>query len=280
MLLRAGNIRLVILGCFLCITPVCARAQSTPPRQLTLIRPDDQEFETVLEEKYPGLQNLDCYAIVRPFLLVLKNSSSHSAVAYAVDWQIVTSGGMLHHQPSFFVHRNGAPANQNKILGPGEVRLLAPTFNVSASEYAAGPQAVSALPTSVPPYTFANITSIASSIEAVVYEDGAYSGAHPDKLLARYVSINQAQRDIGNILFQAITDSSTSADIDDLLNSELRSLTAADQGEDPQSLYRMARWREVQSLRSVLRSGGVPLLKARVSAMTQFSPVKVWPLPQ
>lgn len=71
----------------MCLSALAASRQSTSPRQLTLIHPDDPEFETLLNGNFPGLESLDGYAIFRPYLVLLRNDTSHIVRAYMMRWE-------------------------------------------------------------------------------------------------------------------------------------------------------------------------------------------------
>lgn len=59
---RSRSIALTALLFVLCLFSTRAIAQDPASRQLTLIRPDDQEFEELLNTNFPGLDRLDGYA--------------------------------------------------------------------------------------------------------------------------------------------------------------------------------------------------------------------------
>lgn len=259
----------------ICTIPSSVAAQASAPRTLTLIRPDDPEFEALVADKFPGVQSLQNYARLKPFLLLLKNETPHWATGYAIEWNIRTSNGSVHRQPFIFLQRHD-PEMQRKVIAPGEVRLLSPTLNVGPEELPARLQSIANMP--MHPYTFKNIvTSVSALIDGVVYEDDAYTGPHPENLVRRYQALRDAERDLGTALLQAF-DSDPSADnILGFLSNETRRVDSSS-GEDPASLYRMERWQESQSVLSSFRAGGLAGLRQRAREMAQRPPVQVFRL--
>jgi hypothetical protein len=63
-------------------TSSISSAQTPAPHQLTLIHPDDRVFDQLLNTNFPGLDRLDGYPAFRPFLVLLRNDTSHAVRAY------------------------------------------------------------------------------------------------------------------------------------------------------------------------------------------------------
>ncbi|MGC1485459.1 MAG: hypothetical protein WA789_16820, partial [Candidatus Acidiferrum sp.] len=48
-------------------TALISSAQTLTTHQLTLIHPDDPDFDTLLSANFPGIERLDGYSVVRPY---------------------------------------------------------------------------------------------------------------------------------------------------------------------------------------------------------------------
>jgi hypothetical protein len=106
----------------LCVTPFGAVAQSGSSHQLTLIHPDDTEFETLLNGNFPGFEMLDGFAIFRPYLVLLRNDTSHAVRVYKVAWERQSSStGRPQPINSFIDKYDPAPSVERVALAPGEL---------------------------------------------------------------------------------------------------------------------------------------------------------------
>jgi hypothetical protein len=86
-------VTLVLLFAALLAPHFAAAQQAAVSHQLTLIRPDDREFASLLAENFPRLEALQGYALYRPFLVLLRNDTPYAARAYSVQWLSRLSNG-------------------------------------------------------------------------------------------------------------------------------------------------------------------------------------------
>ena len=50
-----------------------------------MIRPDDPDFDTLLNGNFPGVERLAGYAIIRPYLVLVRNDTAHLPKAYSIE---------------------------------------------------------------------------------------------------------------------------------------------------------------------------------------------------
>ncbi|MGH9775896.1 MAG: hypothetical protein ACRD50_13215 [Candidatus Acidiferrales bacterium] len=270
---------------FLWMTPSIASAQSGPSRQLTLVRPGDGGFEQLLNDNYPGFENLDGYAAFRPYLVLLRNDTSHSARAYAIEWNIQSSSGLSHFRArSYFMQEHNAPASMRGAMAPGELRLISSLFDVSPTEYkkrADGIANVLSTFSSHPPYSSANIESVDVSVDAVIYDVGAYVGSDHFQLSMRYQCLRAAEHDVAESVLKLMDAKAPTADVVALLEHEVQAGRAANAGrgrDDQVSECAYYRLKEAQAFLAAYRRGGVDTLMAKAWAVIQHPSEKISPL--
>lgn len=274
----------------LCAAPTTTVAQSGASRQLTLIHPDDQGFDALLNDNFPGFEKLDGYAALRPFLVLLRNDTSHAASAYSLEWDLQTSSGNLNREFVSYIQRDHLLAARFPF-GPGELLLLSPNLAVNPTEYSLwnpGDQAkILSMRASHPPYSSPNIyaASITVVVDAVIYDDGGYAGADHFQLLTKYQAARDAERDEGASVVQLLDSNASIDDVVAALNADAQSGRAARIGltTAPAVLYAyeyaLRRGEEAQWLLHVhKRGGGIETLKNRATSMANYPREMISPL--
>jgi hypothetical protein len=277
-----GIVPILLLLILVCIIPFSSSAQSAPLRQLTLIHPEDPDFDTLLNTNFPGLERLDGYSAFRPYLVLMRNDASQSARAYAVEWETRSSNGMIHRSVSHFIQkRNPAVTIDRQAFTPGELRLISPTFDVSPVEYTRQQNSIANLMSALsthPPYSFVNTQSITASVDAAVFADGAYIGPDRNRLLLRYQCKRDAERDVAQALLQLLDAKAPVGDVLALLEHDAQAGRAANTSQaDRDSVYALYRGREAQTFLTLYHRGGIESVMTRAWAVAQNPQEKIIP---
>ena len=253
-------------------------AQPSSSRQLTLIRPDDADFDTMLNSNFPGLERLDGFAIFRPYLVLLRNDTSHIGRAYMMSWERQSSSVGRPQPINSFVERyDPAPAAARVALAPGELRLVSPTFDVSPKEY----QSVHShnwvtmqLSTrqTHPPYSLTDTQSITPSLDTV-FDDGLCVGADHHQVFERYQRELDAEHDLSQEVLRLLDAKTSEADVVAFLKGESDTAAAASTAQSGDaSIYAFYRGRQAQTLLTMYRRGGMENLMTRAWRVMQHGP--------
>jgi hypothetical protein len=270
---RTGIALVLALSVFSCVAPVGASAQSTGSHQLTLIHPEDANFDVLLTQNFRGFQDLEDYRAVRPFLVLLRNDTSHSTTAYTISWDIQSSGGMVNRLSTEFIQKHYVPKIHTRAFLSGDIRLVSPIFNISPTQYLAQRNALSqklGVFSALPPYSSTDIKSVKATVDAAIYDDGAYVGIDRFKLLTEYQCIRDAERDIAESMLKLKSSEAPVPDIVAALERDAQAgLTANTSSGERDAIYALHRGEEAQTLLNLYRSGGVESLMSRASAIEQ-----------
>ncbi len=261
-----------------------AQAQTRAIPQPTLIRPGDQEFEVLLHDKFPGIQRLETYRAVRPFLVFLRNNTPHQARAYTIEWEVRAPNGMITRLHTYYIQKHFLPVTERMPLVPGELRLISPLFNLSPSGYDLNRDNIFKIFETFapyPPYSSVDIESIVSTVDGVIYEDGTFAGADHFQLLTRYQCIRSAERDEGAAVVK-LMESTLSADdvISQLKKDAEEGMTANRVKGDYQSMYTLYKSKEAQNLLGRYERGGERALRERAFTMARYPRENVIPPPK
>ena len=235
-------------------------AQPDTGHKLTLIGPNDPGFEELVAQNYPGLEDTEGYRAMNPFVALLRNDTTLAARAYVVAWD-VASPGIVNHLKSQFIQRDRLAATAAPFR-PGELRLVSGLFNLSPSEWKTREWAIAKfMPnwTSHLPYTSTNIQSIKASVDAVIFEDGAYDGPDRFSLLTTYQCIRAAEHDVADSVLKMKDANTTTADIVAMLERHAQAGLDAGPGTsrgDRESVCALYRGEEAQTLLGHYRKGG------------------------
>jgi hypothetical protein len=265
-ILRAIFLILLVSGASL-----SAIAQTGASRQLTLKHPGDSDFDAILNARYPGFADLENYRAIRPFLVLMRNDTPHSAMSYAIKWTIQSADGMSHELENHYVQKYFGPATVRRALSPGELRLISPLFNLSPAEFSAGGSGLIQLlstSSSHPPYSSTNISSITATVDAAIYEDGGAAGPDHFQLIKRYGSIRDAEHDEGASLLTILDSNAAAGEVVAFLQKDIATGQASKtSGGDRDSIYALHRGEEAQTLLALYQRSGIEALRQRATAM-------------
>jgi hypothetical protein len=276
----------LLLSCLILVSLAAptTSAQSKPSRQLTLIHPDDQNFESLLANNYPGFQHFEAYQTVRSFLVLLRNDTANSARAYAIKWEIRGTDGLTHRLQNYYIQKHFLPVTERRPLVPGEVRLLAPFLNLSPDQYNVQYDYVAKLVasnTSFALFSPSKVSSVNTTVDAAIYDDGAYAGPDHFQLLLRYQCVRDAERDEANSVLQLMDANVPSEEIVQQLHQHTKDNFAVNTSHlDRATLYALYRGKEAQHLLGQHEHGGDTALRRRATAMAQHPRETLTPISQ
>ena len=70
--------------------------KQTAPQSLPQIKPSDPLFEGMIDQYYPGLSDAPGYQTsLQPFLVMVRNDTALTAMAYAITWTLHYSDGSV-----------------------------------------------------------------------------------------------------------------------------------------------------------------------------------------
>ncbi len=110
-------------------------SQAVSSRHIKLIRPNDAGFDELMNTNFPGMETVDNFQSIRPFVALLQNDGDVWVRAYCIEWDTTFSSGQQRSDRLFFIQNDYGTAFDVKPFVPGEVRLVTPGFDVSASQY-------------------------------------------------------------------------------------------------------------------------------------------------
>ena len=265
------SLSLVFLFCA-SLAPSPSKAQSVPVRQLTLIQPNDPGFDDLLTTNFPGLDSLDGYATYRPFLVLLRNDTLHSARAYSIAWDIQYPGGPNQIETDFIQKYHQSKA-QARAFASGELRLIAPFFNTSPQEYVIRRTIIanrmSAFVNHLP-YSASNIKSVSPTVDAAIFDDGLYIGPDRFFLLTRYQCMREVEHDLAEALLKVMDSKGPTDEVVSILQRDIQAgLAANTSSRERAAICALYRGEQAQMLLGLYRTGGVESVFTRAWAMDQ-----------
>jgi hypothetical protein len=265
----------ISLMVMVCMVPTWALAQVSPSRHLTLVRPDAQEFDTLLNTNFPGIARLDGYATFRPYLVLLQNDTSLPVRAYMVTWETRLPTGATRRTANLVERYDPSPTSMRVALAPGQLRLVTPVFDVSPQEYQSNPHlhswvaALMSAQQTHAPYSLTN-TSITSSVDAAIFGDGLCVGEDHYQVFTRFERELAAEHDLAETILQLLDAKVPETGIVTFLKNEVEANTNASVSQGGSaSMYAFHRARHAQNLLTLYRQGGLENVMAQSWKVTQ-----------
>jgi hypothetical protein len=265
---------------------VCSNASAQTPvsRLLTLIQPENPDFDTVLNQNFPDFQKFDAYQKIRPFLAILQNGTSYPVAAYSVVWETRAPDGHIMRSQIHYIQKQFLPRTELRPFRPGETRLVSPYFNIGTTQYLLQHDSIGQLITSLvsnsPIMSQHLFTSVAAYIDGTIFEDGSYTGPDHFKLVLRYQALRDAERDEANSILPLVEANAPASQIQNLLQQDAdkgHTLRTVPGHPDRNTLYSLYRSREAQHLMIAYKNGGYTLLHRRTEAMANRPPKTLTP---
>ena len=280
-------LRFVFLLCWSAAGAFLSLAQTAaPPRPLTLIRPSDSGFDALLTANFPGLDNLDGYAVYRPFLVLLRNDTSHTVRAYMLQWEARSFSGEPFRLQDLIERYSPAPAAERVALGPGEMRLVSDHFDVSPKEYQSQHQhnwvaTMMAQAGANVRYSSADHNSVVAEVDAAVFDDGLCTGPDHHQVLMHYQRELDAEHDLADAVLRLLDQKAPEADVVAFLKAESDAAAVANQSLSGSAfVYAFYRGRQADRLLAEYRRGGIENVMARAWKVTQHPRMQLSVLPQ
>jgi hypothetical protein len=283
---HVARVSAIIATAVLLLTaPRDASAQVGYSRQLTLVGPGDPNFDALLNANYPGLEDLDSFKAIRPYLAILENETSHAAKAFAIEYDFQSDGAVPSRVMNVhFIQEHFEAGEDRWALGPGEIRLIAPNLHLAPVEYPSRRNVLNGLFAGL--LSSPHLTASAVVVDAVIYDDGAYTGLDHYNLLQKYKAVRDAEHDESVAVTQLITSGATDDAIVAALNGDVQAATVVNTSRPDENggLYAMEytldRGHEAQKLLSLYRRVGSVGLKARAIQESKFPHETITPLSQ
>jgi len=161
---------------------------------MRLIAHDDNEFETTLNEKFPGVLSHELYPRLKPYIALLHNQTSVAAKAYSIEWNFTdTADGNKRQQLAFIILKHRTSKALSPIIKPGDLRLISPYFHTSPAGYAAKGRTLNAfIPRDV---SLPDADAVSVAIDCVIYAHGTFTGPDNHELRKHYIAIRNAEHD-------------------------------------------------------------------------------------
>jgi hypothetical protein len=281
------SVRFAVVLLCICVSAVGSWGQNAPPRQLTLIQPNDSSFDQLVSTNFPGLDRLDGYAIYRPFLVLLRNDTSHVVRAYMIQWEARSLSGEPFQLADRIERYSPALASERIALAPGEMRLVSDHFDVSPKEYESEHQGkwvatmISQAGTNSR-YSSADPNSAVAAVDAAVFDDGLCVGPDHHQIFLRYQREMDAEHDMADAILRLLDQKAPETDVVAFLKAEADAAAAANQSLSGSAfLYAYYRGRQAQTLLTLHHRGGLESVMTRAWRVQQHPRQKlVTTLPQ
>jgi hypothetical protein len=242
---------------------------------LTLIHPNDPEFDNLLTANFPGLDKLDGYALYRPFLVLLRNDTSHAVSAYMLQWDSRSSRGEPRRFANLIERYDPGLASQRVALTPGELRLVSERFDVGPKEFQSTQQhnwVATMLSTAQTKSRYLSVdpNSIIASVDAAVFDDGLCVGPDHYQLFMRYQREMDAEHDLAEEMLRLLDAKASEADIIAFLKAETDAAATANQSLSGSAFYyAFHRGRQAQKLLTLYKRGGIEGVMTQAWRVTQ-----------
>jgi hypothetical protein len=274
--------RLVFLLCCSSAASFGGLAQTAAPtHQLTLIHPSDPGFDSLLTANFPGLENLDGYAVYRPFLVLLRNDTSHAVRAYLLQWEARSFNGEPFRLADLIERNDPGPASERVALAPGELRLISDHFDVGPKEYQSKHQhnwvaTMMAQAGANPRYASADPASVVAAVDAAIFDDGFCVGADHRQIFVRYQRELDAEHDLSDALLRLLDQKASEADVVAFLRAESDAAAKANESlSGSPFIYAFYRGRQAQFLLTLYHRGGIASVMTRAWQVSQRPRMKL-----
>jgi hypothetical protein len=246
-------------------------AKQTATQSLTLIKPSDPLVDGMLAEFYPGLSDAPGYQTsLQPFLVMVRNDTAVTAVAYAIAWTEHYADGSLKSVSAVFVNRPFTSGM--KFLPPSRMLLISPTFNLTLNQYEQQRRGLALYPAESYPWS-PGLTSVDVDVDGVEYSDGTFIG--PDKtgvlqcfMMARFAARDEALATLEYIQSSSATPFMIPAQLEQTFDKESQFGQHAYK-DTLLAIYVRARWASASDLSRILQhrrlSGLESLLQSYVN---------------
>jgi hypothetical protein len=268
-LFRIGGWIFTVLPVAGCAASVCAQSPPRSPaaqaRNVDLVCSSQPDFEASIDVNYPELRQSDGFEGVKPFIALLRNNSEHGIKAFVVKWVIVGPAG---HKYEFTRMPWAGPGTSDPLTGdqviwkPGELRLVSPSFDwsVSRQPHESRAKLLSDMSKGRLGVDPASVLSIDIWVDAVVYDDGFFSGPDKGNFYDRYEREQKGEQEEGAFALSLLELNLSDDEIVQRLSTDIEKSRERNE-TDPASLEDAARGKEARMLLAVFNRKGRSGLK-------------------
>ncbi len=280
--LRLLRAQLVVVAA-LALSSMPVFSSSTKPRAvLEIIKPTDASFDSLVEQHFPGLVEMESYPTFRTTLVILRNIGDETANAYALQWTITPSRLPAYTISSRYVNRYIEPRTLNVSIEPGAVRLLSTMFNLGEARYEDANSFVLEYGPTLMKQAIANV-AVAASLDGVVSGNRHFEGANATKIYEQYTCSRNADHDEVLYLDKTLPSNVSMEDIRSQLDKDMqRSVSEASRSTGIQTIYLLAKAQADDGLGAILERRGASaflrMLNRMSSEMTlqDYSSMAIW----
>lgn len=165
---------------------------------IALLSPVNEGFDSLIRSLFKG--DSDELLHLKPFMTVISNNSTHTVVAYAVDWTIKRPGGtqVMHDQRKYPDAVAATAPERGKEILPGERKIDAMSVEIHSGTLGTKPTEAFYL------RQFANwfdeysagMTELRIVLDAVIFEDGLLIGPDRSDLHDHFAAYLKAKQDL------------------------------------------------------------------------------------
>jgi hypothetical protein len=254
---------------------VAVNALSESQRVIELISPSHPGFNAALDADYAGLRQADGFEMLRPFIALLRNNSGHGIKAYVLKWNVVKPDGRTYKLVRIpWAHGGQREALTGELIvwKPGEPRLVSPSFDWDSSTAynEKRRKLLSALAKGPLGTGGAEALNIEVSLDAVIYDDGVFSGPDTENFSYQYECERNGEQDEGEVALNLLEREASDEEIVERLNHDSARSDTED-ATDRITFVDIAKGREARKLLTELKRNGRDGLKRRAVWLTSYA---------
>jgi len=184
------------------------RKRESPLKTLLHVtHPASKNFDSLLDEHFPGLVSLPSFDSIRPLLLVVRNKTKTRVSAINATWTLNTPTGHVSRRSYAYFFRptrlkKATQSGQFAVIGSNKFCVVSPFFcwTPRRFEKVAGPNALTALLQNYPirnqlALDAVSAQSLKGRLNAAIDAKGHLVGPGKSRLAERYVVTRNAEHD-------------------------------------------------------------------------------------
>jgi hypothetical protein len=192
--------------------PTVAKANSQKNKSslktlLHVTHPTSKNFDTMLNDHFPGLASLPSFESIRPLLLIVRNKTETRVSALNATWTLNSpTGRVSRHSYAYFFRpsriKKASQSGQFSVIGSKKLCIVSPFFCWTSKRFekAAGPATLTALLQKYPirnqfALDAASAQSLKGRLDAAINVKGHFVGSRKSGLADRYVGTRNAEHD-------------------------------------------------------------------------------------
>src|SRR6185437_2566930 len=251
------------------------RAKGGSP--LTVIPAPDARFDNEMRGRFSGFLGLEDYEQLRPWLVVLRNDTGRSVVAYHVDWQVRYPGidGAAPLDDTLSAEMLTTPLEQrhpggilavDRAIYPGRDRAAIPYEDMGPGDTFTFVH-FSRLPGM---RQLAKAAPLSAAVDCVVWDNGSVNGACRSGLAQRYFVARAADHDEGLTVLHEIQAGLPPMQVRAWMWRRMHAIPPS--AEPTVAEYVNGRAQAAGELNEILRRGGIARLRQAAAALVQQVP--------